>query len=79
MVKLIYTSQKKELIIDGNVMGLFEHIGNINVEEEAFKYLTYLENQKVNGLKLEELYLYDDVPLYVFNRPSIYRKLNGLI
>lgn len=79
MVKLIYTSQKKELIIDGKVMGLFEYIGNINVEEEAFRYLTYLENQKVNGLKLEELYLYDDVPLYVFNRPSIYRKLNGLI
>jgi len=79
MVKLIYTAQKKELVIDGETMGLFEHIGNINVEEEAFKYLTYLENQKVNGLKLEELYLYDDIPLYVFNRPSIYRKLNGLI
>ena len=79
MVKLIYTAQKKELIIDGKVLDLFEYIGSIKVEEEAFSYLTYLENQKVNGLKLEELYLYDEVPLYVFNRPSIYRKLNGLI
>lgn len=79
MVKLIYTAQKKELVIDGQVMDLFEYIGKINVEKEAFKYLTYLESQKVNGLKLEELYLYDDVPLYIFNRPTIYRKLNGLI
>ena len=79
MVKLIYTAQKKQLIIDGQVMGLFEYIGKINVEKEAFEYLTYLENQKVNGLKLEDLFLYDEVPLYIFNRPSIYRKLNGLI
>lgn len=79
MVKLIYTAQKKQLVIDGQVMDLFEYIGKINVEKEAFKYLTYLESQKVNGLKLEELYLYDDVPLYIFNRPTIYRKLNGLI
>ena len=79
MVKLIYTAQKKELIMNGKVMGLFEYIGNINIEDEAFKYLSYLENQKVNGLKLEELYLYDNVPLYVFDRPTIYRKLNGLI
>ncbi|MBU3217109.1 hypothetical protein LL033_21005 [Clostridium estertheticum] len=79
MVKLIYTAQKKELIINGKVIGLFEYIGNINIEDEAFKYLSYLENQKVNGLKLEELYLYDNVPLYVFDRPTIYRKLNGLI
>jgi len=79
MIKLIYTAQKKQLIIDGQVMGLFEYIGKINVEKEAFDYLTYLENQVVNGLKLEQLYLYDDLPLYIFSRPTIYRKLNGLI
>ncbi|NNU76541.1 CDP-glycerol glycerophosphotransferase family protein [Clostridium estertheticum] len=79
MVKLIYTAQKKELIIDGKSIELFEYIGNIKVEEEAFKYLTYLENQKVNGLKLEDMYLYDNIPLYIFNRPTIYRKLNGLV
>ena len=79
MVKLIYTAQKKKIILDGKVLDLFEYIGKINVEKEAFKYLTCLENQKVNGLKLEELYLYDNVPLYIFNRPSIYRKLNGFM
>ena len=79
MVKLIYTAQKKELIMNGEVIDLFEYIGNLKIEDEAFKYLTYLENQKVNGLKLEELYLYDNIPLYVFDRPTIYRKLNGLI
>ena len=79
MVELIYTAQKKELVIGRKVVNLFEYIGNINVEKEAFEYLTYLENQKVNGLKLEELYLYDDIPLYIFSRPTIYRKLNGLI
>ncbi|HEY8892352.1 MAG TPA: CDP-glycerol glycerophosphotransferase family protein [Clostridium sp.] len=79
MVKLIYTAQKKELIMDGRVVGLFEYIGKIDVEKGAFEYLTYLEGQVVNGLKLEELYLYDNVPLYIFNRPSIYRKLNGFM
>jgi len=79
MVKLIYTAQKKELILDGQVLDLFEYIEKTNTEEEAFGYLTYLENQNVNGLKLEELYLYDNVPLYIFDRPSIYRKLNGFI
>lgn len=79
MVKLIYTELKKELEVDGQVMDLFEYIGKVNVDEEAFKYLTYLENQLVNGFKLEELYLYDNVPLYIFNRPTIYRKIYGLI
>lgn len=79
MVELIYTAQRKQLVIDGHVMELFEYIGKINVEKEAFQYLSYIENQKVNGLNLEDLYLYDSVPLYVFNRPTIYRKLNGLI
>jgi hypothetical protein len=79
MVKIIYTAQKKQLIIDGQVMDLFQFIGKLNVEKEAFEYLTYLENQKINGLKLEELYVYDGVPLYIFNRPTIYRKLNGLV
>ncbi|MCB2342091.1 CDP-glycerol glycerophosphotransferase family protein [Clostridium estertheticum] len=79
MVKLIYTAQKKELIVDGQILDLFEHIEKTNTEKEAFGYLTYLENQNVNGLKLEELYLYDNVPLYIFDRPSIYRKLNGFI
>ena len=79
MVKLIYTAQKKELLINKKVIDLFQYIGNINVEKEAFNYLTYLENQKVNGLKLEDMYVYDNIPLYIFNRPTIYRKLNGLI
>jgi len=79
MIKLIYTAHKKQLVRNGQVMDLFEYIGKINTQKEAFNYLTYLENQEVNGLKLEELYLYDDVPLYIFNRPSIYRKLNGFI
>lgn len=50
-------------------------LGNINIEEETYNYLSNLESQKILGKAINELYSYKEIELYTFYRATIFMKL----
>jgi hypothetical protein len=55
------------------------YLVNSNIDERSFSFLMYLEKQQIKGQKIEDLLMYDGIPLYYFNRPTIFLKLKSLI
>jgi hypothetical protein len=79
MAKLIFTESRKQVIDDG-IYELSDYTGGkVNIDEEAFTFLKFIEDQKVDGLSLEDFYLYDGIPMYFFDRPSLFLELKNII
>lgn len=78
MTKLIYTNAKKCVIEDHKEISIDAYIKNVDIDKEVFNYLQFLENQEIGGLQLEDLYLYNNIGMYCFERHSIYEKLKGI-
>jgi hypothetical protein len=79
MIELIYTRLEKKIIVDNNKYDLFEYIGTLSVEEKSFNYMRQIETQSVQGKSIENLYTYDNIPLYFFVRPTFYEKLKNVV
>ena len=79
MNKLIYTDECKEVINNDAKIDINKYLVNSNIDERSFYFLKHLENQQVNGEQIEDLFMYDGIPLYYFNRPTIFLKLKSLI
>ncbi|KYH30149.1 hypothetical protein [Clostridium colicanis] len=78
MTKLIYTNSKK-CVIAGNVeISIDSYIKDIDIDKEVFNYLQFLENQEIEGLRLEDFFLYNHVGMYCFERHAIYEKLKNI-
>ena len=79
MNKLIYTEQYKEIISKQGNIDINQYLVGSNIDERAFSFLLFLESQVIHGESLEDLLMYDGIPLYYFNRPTIFLKLKSLI
>jgi hypothetical protein len=77
--KLIYTEKCKEIINNDVKIDINIYLVNSNIDERSFCFLKHIENQQVNDEKIEDLFMYDGIPLYYFNRPTIFLKLKSLI
>lgn len=79
MNKIIYTDKCKEVINHNGKIDINKYLVSSDIDERSFSFLRELENQQVNGEKIEDLLIYDGIPLYYFNRPTIFLKLKSLI
>ena len=50
-----------------------------DIETEIRDFLLTIENQVISGIKINKMYLYDNIELYNFCRGSIYDKLKELL
>lgn len=67
------------MVNDNEEVDINKYLANSNIDERSFCFLKFLENQKSGGQQIEDLYMYDGIPLYYFNRPTIFLKLKILI
>lgn len=78
MNKLLYLNNEKVFMFDNNRYEMHKLIGNIDIDEISFNYLKFLESQEIEGYNLEDLILYDKIPLYYLERSNILLKLKHL-
>jgi len=79
MLKIIYTKNEKKVLFKDKSEDLYKSINNISIDNLAFQFLKEIENDNVQGLNLEDFYVYDNIPLYYFERPTIYLKLKYIL
>ncbi|WMJ81186.1 hypothetical protein RBU49_02735 [Clostridium sp. MB40-C1] len=58
---------------------IYEYVKNINIDAKAFTWFCNIENMKVKDSYLEDFYTYDNIPLYYFERPTIYLNFKQII
>ncbi|MCY6483570.1 hypothetical protein OW763_04285 [Clostridium aestuarii] len=75
MAKLVYTNSKKTVVFKDKEISIDTYIDDIDIDREVFSYLEFLESQEIQGMKLEDFYLYDNITMYYFERHPIYEKL----
>ncbi|WP_461206457.1 UDP-N-acetylglucosamine 2-epimerase [Clostridium sp. DL1XJH146] len=80
MAKIIYNNNNNKILLanDENIQ-LDKYIENTDIDNIAFNYLRNLEIQQIYNENLEDLYVYDGIPLYYFERPSLYLKLKHML
>ncbi len=80
MYQIVYRKNEKFIKEKGTII---EYISEIhldkNIDKETMDFLDCLENQVVENKRLEDLYIYDNIPLYYFYKPSLYDKLKEII
>ena len=79
MVKLVYKNDEKYIFYNGQKTEINHFELTINIDRVALEYIKFIETQSINGLVLEEFYVYDGIPLYYFERPTIVLKIKQLI
>ena len=80
MIKVIIKNGENIISLsDGSRLEVSDILKNINIEDESFKFFKRIESETVNGKKISELYIYDNIEMYNFNRGTIYEKLKELI
>ncbi|MCY6353880.1 hypothetical protein [Clostridium sp. ZS2-4] len=78
MYKLIYTNSEKSVLYDGRKIDTDTYIKHISMDKEVFEYLQFLEKQEIEDMNLEDLYTYNGVGMYCFERHAIYEKLKSI-
>lgn len=78
MNKIIYTERDKYLVTDENNIQLDIFVANSDIDNIASDFTKYIETQKIDGMSIEDFFIYDDIPLYYYERPSIYMNLKSL-
>jgi len=78
MIKLIYLNDKKSVFQENEEISIDSYIKNIDIDKEVFSYLQFIEKQEIEGMNLEDFYLYNHVGMYCFERHGIYEKLKGI-
>ena len=72
MIKVIIKNGKNIISLsDGSRLEVSDILKNINIEDESFKFFKKMESEKINGKKINELYIYDNIEMYNFNRGTI--------
>lgn len=79
MLKIIYTKNHKKILFTNKEEDLYKSIKNISIDNIAFQFLNQIESENIQGLNLEDFYVYDNIPLYYFERPTIYLKLKYIL
>ncbi|KOA21120.1 capsule polysaccharide biosynthesis protein [Clostridium homopropionicum DSM 5847] len=79
MLKIIYTKNEKKILFGDKSEELYKSINNISIDNIAFQFLNKLECETIQGINLENFYIYDNIPLYYFERPTIYLKLKYIL
>lgn len=80
MIKIVYSNEEKKIFFEkdkekiykGIERELYKYIEKVNIDEKVFGWLSYLENIIIDNKNLEDFYIYDNIPLYYFERPTIY-------
>ncbi len=70
MVELIYREDKKIIKIDGVEKFIYEELGYIDFREKCGEFLREVEKQSYMKKRLEDIFIYEDIPLYIFMRPA---------
>ncbi|ERI90762.1 capsule polysaccharide biosynthesis protein [Clostridiales bacterium oral taxon 876 str. F0540] len=79
MVKLYYINSLFTLFIDSQKEDITKFLQKININQEAFKFLTFIENQQIEGFGIDDLYEVENIKMYYFVRPSIYEQIKNYI
>ncbi|MCM1992495.1 hypothetical protein [Oceanirhabdus seepicola] len=70
MVELIYRENKKIIKIDGIEKFIYEELGYIDIREICGQFLREIEKQSFMNMRLEDIFIYENIPLYIFMRPA---------
>lgn len=80
MIELIYNSSER--VVKENSerkIPLYEYIGHVDIRQEVGDFIRGLEAQKINELSMEDIILYDKIPLYIFFRPNFSKWMSNVI
>jgi len=79
MVELIYRENKKVIKINGKEKFIYEELGYIDIREICGQFLRDIEKQSFNNMRLEDIFIYENIPLYIFMRPAFSAWLSNKI
>ncbi|MCH3964312.1 MAG: UDP-N-acetylglucosamine 2-epimerase [Clostridium sp.] len=74
----ILSQNKKYISIHSKNENISNYLNEVS-REEIFNYIKFLECQNYNGFYLEDIYMYDDIPLYFFFRDTLYARVEHLL
>lgn len=75
MFSYMETLEKAEIYVKGekiDILNILNNTQNINLEKVSSEYLNKIENQEIDGLSIEDIYIYDDIVPYAFFRGYYY-------
>lgn len=79
MNKIVYTENDKYLISDGEKIQLQDFINGMDIDSISYNFMEYIESQEVCGKHIEDFFVYDNIPLYYFERPTLFMSIKNLI
>ena len=80
MIQIIYTNNKRYIKKDVECeIPIYEYIDYIDLRKEVGNFIRYIENQKVNGISIEDVIIYDNIPLYIFFRPDFSKWMSNVV
>lgn len=62
----LLTDMRKIIYENGNEVEIDSIITNIDIDFECKKFLKYIENQKINNMKIKDMYLWENIEIYNF-------------
>lgn len=79
MIELFYvlSEDKKYFSLENKNIQLTEYENKVS-REEIFDYIKFLESQSYDNLNLEDIYIYDGIPLYYYFRDILYARIDRL-
>lgn len=75
----LLTDMRKIIYENGNEVEIDSIITNIDIDFECKKFLKYIENQKINNMKIKDMYLWENIEIYNFFRASYADTLKDII
>lgn len=80
MIKVIYTNNER-IVKDstGKKIPIYEYIEYIDIRKEVAEFIRKLERQQVDGMSIEDIILYENIPLYIFLRPNFSKWISTVI
>lgn len=79
MIKVFIYNNEFYINKNGKDIDIPLKISKNDIESEIRNFVLKIENQKVNGIKIHEMYTYEGIELYNFCRGSIYDKVKELL
>lgn len=80
MIEIIYTNNKRCVKKDTECeIPIYEYIDYIDLRNEVGNFIRYIEKQKVNEMSIEDVIIYDNIPLYIFFRPDFSKWMSSVV
>ena len=79
MIEIFIYENKFDIIDNGKRINNINDILDKEIDDEIRRFIINFENQKIDGLSINEMYKYDNVELYNFARGTIFENIREVL